>query len=101
MFEKGWLPDLLPASTYDLEVITSVEISAGRGSFRFDPGDYRAFSAKLSAYDGSMSKVDDDNKSIRRLLDEGYEARAYSSAATNWLFLCDAGEAVCEFFVWQ
>lgn len=101
VFEKGWLPDLLPASTYDLKVITTVEVSAGRGKFSFDPQDYRAFSAKLSTHDGIMSKVDGDNKSIKRLLNEGYEARAYSSGATNWLFLCEQRKAVCEFFVWQ
>lgn len=101
VFEKGWLPDLLPASTHDLKVATAVEISAGRGKFRFDPKDYRSFSAKLSEYNGVMSKVDDDNDSIRRLLDEGYEARSYSSGPTNWIFLCDQRKAICEFFVWQ
>ena len=101
VFEKGWLPDLLPNSTYDLKLVTAVDVSAGRGKFSFDPKEYRDFSAKLSEYDGGMSKIDNDNKSIRMLLNEGYEARAYSSGATNWLFLCEQREAVCEFFVWQ
>lgn len=101
VFDKGWLPDLLPASAYDLKVVTNVEISAGRGKFRFDPKDYPEFLAKLARYEGSMSKIDDDNESIKKLLGEGYEARAYSMGATSWIFLCEQKKAVCEFFVWQ
>lgn len=101
VFEKGWLPDMLPASAYDLRVITNVEVSAGHGRFRFDPKDYRTFFTNLSPYDGVMSKIDSDNKSIKMLLDGGYEAHTYSSGATNWIFLCDQKKTVCEFFVWQ
>lgn len=101
VFEKGWLPDILPESAYDLKVITTVESSAGRGRFRFDPNDYRAFSDNLLPYDGAMSKIDSDNRSIRRLLDNGYEARTFSSRSTSWVFLCDQKNSVCEFFVWQ
>jgi hypothetical protein len=101
VFDKGWLPDILPPSTHDLKVVTTVEISAGRGNFSFDPQDYGAFYMRLSAYNGRKSKVDEDNRAIERLLAKGYEARAYSLGATNWLFLCRKAEAVCEFFVWQ
>lgn len=101
VFEKGWLPDLLPASTRDLRVTTTVEDSAGRGKFNFDPKDYAAFIANLSAYDGAMSKVEKDNRSIKKLLDKGYEAYTYASGATNWIFLCNQKEGHCDFFVWQ
>ena len=101
VFEKGWLPDLLPASARDLRVTTTVEDSAGRGEFSFDPIDYASFIATLSAYDGAMSKVEKDNRSIKKLLDKGYEAHTYASGATHWIFLCDQKESRCEFFVWQ
>jgi hypothetical protein len=100
LFEKGWLPDLLPASTYDLKVVTAVEIPAGHGKFRFDPKEYHDFAAKLEPHEGVMSKVESDNESIRELLDRGYEAHAYSSGTINWIFLCEQRKAVCEFFVW-
>lgn len=101
VFEKGWLPDMLPASTHNLRVSTTVEDSAGRGKFGFDPKDYAAFIANLSAYDGAMSKVEKDQRSIKRLLDKGYEAYTYASGATHWVFLCDQKEGRCDFFVWQ
>lgn len=100
VFEKGWLPDMLPASTYDLKVITTVEDSTGRGRFRFDSKDYRAFSSNLSPYNSVMSKDDRDNKSIEQLLAKGYEAHTYSSSRGDWVFLCNPREAICEFFVW-
>lgn len=101
LFEKGWLPDVLPASAHDLNMFTAVETSSGYGRFRLDPKDYRAFSARLSAADGPMPDSDRDRKAARKLLDEGYEARRYASVSTRWLFLCNANGAVCEFFVWQ
>jgi len=101
VFEKGWLPGFLPETTRDLKVVTTVDVSAGRGRFIFDPEEYPSFSARLSDYDGSMPKIDGDAKAARRLLYEGYEARVYSSGGTYWLFLCESGEGVCEFFVWQ
>ncbi|HLK97978.1 MAG TPA: hypothetical protein VK364_09440, partial [Hymenobacter sp.] len=100
VFEKGWLPDILPASAYDLEVITTVDVAAGRGSFYFDPKDYPAFTAKLSAYNGAMSKIDHDNKAIKELLAKNYEAHTYSSRRGYWIFLCDPKEFFCKFFVW-
>lgn len=101
LFEKGWLPDILPASTYDLKVATTVDISAGRGRFRFDPKDYPAFTARLSAFDGSLPMVDSDNDSVRRLLERNYEAHGFAEHGSKWIFLCDQKDAICEFFVWQ
>lgn len=101
VFEKGWLPDLLPTSTYDLKVITTVEVSAGRGEFRFSPNEYRAFSQRLSTYDGRVSKIERDAEAMGKLLSIGYEARTYSSRSTHWVFLCKATDGDCKFFVWQ
>ena len=100
LFERGWLPDILPASTHDLKVATTMDIGAGRGRFRFDPEDYPVFTAQLSAHDGTMSIVDSDNYSIRRLLERDYEAYSFAGSRVKWAFLCDQKEAICEFFIW-
>lgn len=100
LFERGWLPDILPVSAHDLKVATSVDIGAARGRFRFDPKDYPAFTAQLSAYDGNMSIVDSDNDSVRRLLERDYKAYSFAGSRAKWAFLCDQKEAICEFFVW-
>lgn len=101
VFEKGWLPDFLPASTRKLKVSTSVEISAGRGSFSFSKEDYAPFLSRLAPYNGALSKVEADSASMKKMLGDGYEPRSYASGSTNWVFLCSKDEAICNFFVWQ
>ncbi|TXH67912.1 MAG: hypothetical protein E6Q88_10275 [Lysobacteraceae bacterium] len=101
LFERGWLPDMLPPSTYDLEITTSVEVSSGHGRFHFDQGDYPPFSTRLSKYNGVMPKLETYHAAIQQLLEEGYAPNSYASGPTNWIFLCDQKKAVCEFFVWQ
>jgi hypothetical protein len=37
LFDKGWLPDVLPPSTYDIRTSNDVERNTSVGEFRFAP----------------------------------------------------------------
>jgi len=48
VFERGWLPDILPASAHSLRVSGDVDINNGDGEFLVSAADLAPFAAKLT-----------------------------------------------------
>ena len=77
LFERGWLPDILPPSTRDIRVLNDVDVNTSQGEFSFDPVDYAAFAARLQiAADGTFQ---------------------YSSGQYTWKFSCDSRRGFCRY----
>lgn len=75
LFERGWLPDILPASAHDIRTTNDVDINTSEGEFWFKPADYQAFESRLRS--GIFS--DDDS---------------------TWQFVCEEHRGYCEYTMW-
>ena len=76
LFERGWLPDILPPSTHDIRVTSDLDVNRSEGEFSFDPAQFAGFVAQL------------------RPAGDSFE---YSAARSTWTFSCDSAHGHCRF----
>jgi hypothetical protein len=77
LFERGWLPDILPLSARQIRVSSNLDINTADGEFSFDPAHFAEFTACLHPrQDGSFEFSMDHNK---------------------WVFTCDGSHTHCHY----
>jgi hypothetical protein len=76
LFERGWLPDILPSSAHDIRVTSDLDVNRSEGEFSFDPAQFTSFVAQL------------------RPAGDSFE---YSAARSTWTFSCDSAHGHCGF----
>lgn len=77
LFERGWLPDILPGSARDIRVSSDLDANHAEGEFSFEPADFTVFTARLHARDGKSFD--------------------YSKDKHMWVFTCDSDLGHCRF----
>lgn len=77
LFKRGWLPDVLPASSRNIRVSNNADTNHSKGGFSFDPADFSAFAARL-----------------RPTGDATFE---YAAGTNTWLFSCYSGRGHCRY----
>jgi hypothetical protein len=76
LFNRGWLPDILPASAYDIRVTNDLDVNASEGEFSFDPADFPSFAAQFQSF---------------------YQPFVYSAGECTWTFFCDSASGHCYY----
>lgn len=72
LFERGWLPSILPDSSYDITTRNDLDTNTSKGSFSFDERDFPAFRAHLTEtstpsvyrYQGWVFTLDSSGKKV-------------------------------------
>jgi hypothetical protein len=77
LFERGWLPDILPPSTRDIRVSNNVDVNTSEGEFSFDPAEFPAFADQLQVV--------------------GKETFQFSSGQHSWKFSCHTSRGFCRY----
>jgi len=77
LFERGWLPDILPPSTRDIRVSNNVDVNTSEGEFSFNPAEFPAFAAQLQIV--------------------GNETFRFLSGQHSWKFSCDTRRGFCRY----
>jgi hypothetical protein len=71
LFERGWLPVLIPHSARNIELVNDLDINTSEGSFEFDPRDAEGFiQAMTDGNDGSG--ILGENSRWDRLSEQGF-----------------------------
>jgi hypothetical protein len=97
LFERGWLPDILPASADDIRTTNDLDLNTSEGEFRFAAADYRAFASRLRPGASLPSSV---AEYVRKMEKRGYEAGQFSDDASTWVFLCRGEGGYCAYSMW-
>jgi len=79
VFERGWLPGIVPASVKAIEMSNDLNLNISNGDFRFDPQEHDAFVSHLL-----RSASDDKN---------GLSAYRYE----DWIFWISREKGYCKF----
>jgi hypothetical protein len=97
LFERGWLPDVLPPSTVDITIRTNLDLNTATGSFRFSSSEGGAFSAATRVGGDERSWPSEWREFASRSRATGSRASIYSRGSSHWLFLCvdSAGYTRC------
>ncbi|MCC7249760.1 MAG: hypothetical protein IT473_14150 [Lysobacter sp.] len=96
LFDKGWLPDILPPSTVGIRTENNLDVNTSFGEFSFAPEEAPLLMAKLKWGAAPMRFVDWD-ETVKEYADDGYAAWSYRDDDTMWTFFCDFSIARCEY----
>jgi hypothetical protein len=101
IFERGWLPDVLPPSSHSIRVSGDVDVNTSEGEFFFAGDHFDAFASKLQRVVDTQSLPAPASKRSNRLLEDGYSVMSYESDQYIWIFLCSRNAARCEYHGWS
>ena len=100
LFDRGWLPRILPPSTHELHMVNNPQLNCAQGEFRFAPFDWAEFSARLRPEAVLEAPFVNWARSLRRMRGEGHSLWHYPAADRHWVFFCKADEGYCEYVMW-
>lgn len=84
LFQRGWLPAIIPESSFNIVTRNNLDINTSRGEFYFDRKHLPTFLSHLTKKTPSAS--------------EGrYQDYLYSEGKTHWLFSLDAKRCHCTY----
>ena len=100
LFDKGWLPDILPASTTSIRTTNDIECSRSTGRFRMSPSDFAAFAAHSVDGAPAQAPLDDWAAVLAGYAADGLLPRTYRSGVYTWVFFCRADTGECQYVLW-
>ena len=80
-FARGWLPQIVPASSKMITMTNDLDLNTSNGSFQFDASDHDAFVAHLT-------KTPEDER-------DGSAAYSYK----DWTFWISPNKSECRFHI--
>src|SRR5688572_23700134 len=80
LFQRGWLPDILPPSSHDIRTSNDLDLNVSSGEFHFSPQEFPDFTASLRAYTSRDSPLESLNGDISRLMRQGFRPYEYLAA---------------------
>jgi uncharacterized protein YeaO (DUF488 family) len=93
LFERGWLPNILPASTTQIVTKNDLDLNLSSGEFTMDPKDFSKFQAQLKECVKSRDNVEELLNYARK----GYLPFCYASNASTWKFYINPTTGHCEY----
>ncbi len=97
LFRRGWLPEIIPESSRDIETNNYLETNTSWGEFSFDPTDYREF---LSHTEPVLDTIDQYPlwlDEISHAQSRGQDVVVHVEYGNTWLFICDPDKGNCEY----
>lgn len=85
LFERGWLPDILPPSATNIRASNDLDLNFSEGEFHFAPEDFGDFARKLTPIKPQPRER------------EGVLVLIYTEDRGFWVFSCRAAEGYCEY----
>lgn len=82
-FDRGWLPDILPDSTFDIKMSNNVDTGESEGEFKFKSEDSDVF----------FNKLEKINLSSKNDSSEYY----FSQNKKTWQFKCQLSVGHCKY----
>jgi hypothetical protein len=100
LFGRGWLPDILPASTTTIRTSNNPGNNTATGEFHFAAADAPAFFAKLSTEVPTLSPFANWPEIVDEYAKREFSARSYRNGPVTWTFFCDAAAGSCDYAMW-
>ena len=95
LFDRGWLPDILPASARKIRTENNLDLNTSEGEFHFSAADFPKFASQMNFEVPATKQF--GGLGVDRMRSEGFEVRAYSGANSTWVFFCKASEGYCRY----
>jgi len=100
LFERGWLPDILPSTAYDIAVENDLDLNRSQGSFSFAPDDFERFHGYVSPVVPPITrKWSSIEAAVESHISKGYPAYQYRESDWEWIFLCMPEHGHCAYYM--
>lgn len=100
LFERGWLPDILPASAHDIRTTNNLDLNLSEGEFSFKPVEAAAFVSRVQPYRAVPNQFESIEPLAAKMRRKGFEAYSFTNEDTAWVFFCKAETGYCEYTMW-
>jgi len=100
LFERGWLPSLIPATSKDIKTSNNIDINISEGEFRYDLKETNEFLNHLKPYTGQKPKLDRWQSYIVKQKKEGYDPFEYAADENVWVFLVNTRTGHVRYVMW-
>ena len=101
LFGRGWLPELIPSSSFNIKTSNNLDVNTSEGEFSFPPGDTQAFVSKLHPYSGRKSPYVEYDKVVKRRIAQGYTPYEYTKDSSIWVFFLNADKGHAYYDLWM
>ena len=101
LFERGWLPDVLPDSAVDIHAANDLDIGTSRSRFDYRVGDDAALFAALQPGAPAQAPFDDWAYLVAKQSADGRLPWTLHRDGSTWVFFCDRGAGHCETWLWS
>jgi hypothetical protein len=95
LFERGWLPSLIPSTATNIRVTTDLDLNTSEGSFSFQPSESATFTGILHRLDATSSS----SSQLERRHKPGAIAHRYSDGPYEWTFLVSPDSGHCDYYM--
>jgi len=97
LFDRGWLPDILPASSSKIRTENNLDLNTSEGEFHFSAADFPKFASQMNLEVPTTRPYGVSDDGVDRMRSEGFEVSAYSKANSTWIFFCKGSEGYCRY----
>jgi hypothetical protein len=93
LFQRGWLPSIIPKSSYDITTKNDLDINASEGQFSFAPNHAEEFIKHLQRMDVSeFSGIDSMG-----FMERGYWPHYFRNENSWWQFFINIEKGHCKY----
>jgi hypothetical protein len=100
IFERGWLPDVLPASATDIRSANNLDINTSVASFDYIVGDDVAMLATMHVGAPADAPFDDWSYIVAKRRSGGMPPWTWRGNGSTWVFFCNRAAGRCEKWQW-
>ncbi len=93
LFQRGWLPSIIPQSSYDITTENDLDINVSEGEFSFAPDHAKEFIGHLRRMNASEVSGTDSV----RFMERDYWPHAYLNEDSWWTFFVNSENGHCEY----
>lgn len=101
LFERGWLPEILPTSSTNIVTSNNLDLNSSAGEFRFAPGDGDQLRKRTQPGAPDVAPVRDWSRKRENLRRQGFSEHSHQDAGSKWVFFCKFDQGVCEYTMWK
>ena len=99
LFGRGWLPDFIPLSSFNITTSNDLDLNTSKGEFSFSSAASDAFLSKLHPHSGSASSYFDAGVAANE--QQNYAAYEYTKDGYIWVFIINREKGHAIYRLWQ
>ena len=93
LFQRGWLPSIIPQSSYDIRTKNDLDVNVSEGEFSFSPAEASKFTDHLRKMDASEIREND----AKHFIERDYRPYAFKDEDSLWTFFVNFQKGHCEY----